>query len=72
MNFLSHENLMDIIVSALNRMDERLTGHGERVAYYMMLLLEQDPRFSFHEICKITWLILLHDIGSFQKIVFYR
>lgn len=68
MNFLSHENLMDIIVSALNRMDERLTGHGERVAYYMMLLLEQDPRFSFHEICKITWLILLHDIGSFQKI----
>lgn len=68
MQKLTSENLQDIIVRSLNHMDSRLTGHGERVAYGTLLMLEQDSRFSYDDICKITWTVLLHDIGSFHKI----
>jgi len=66
MKDISLESLLDIIVDSLNRMDERLTGHGERVAYGMLHLLRDDSRFSHDDVCKLTWLMLLHDIGNFQ------
>lgn len=66
MKDISLESLLDIIVDSLNRMDERLTGHGERVAYGMLHLLREDSRFSHDDVCKLTWLMLLHDIGNFQ------
>ncbi len=68
MKDISLENLMDIIVRSLNQMDAQLTGHGERVAYCMVHLLEKNPQFSDEEICKITWIVLLHDIGNFHDI----
>ena len=66
MEQLSFEHMLDIIIQTLNRLDVRLTGHGERVAFGMLHLLEQDPRFPYEEVCKITLTSLLHDIGSFQ------
>lgn len=68
MKELSLENLLDIIVNSLNQMDSQLTGHGERIAYCIMQLLERSPGFTDEEICKITWIVLLHDIGNFHDI----
>lgn len=67
MDSLTFEQLQEIIVCALNRMDRRLTGHGERIAYGVMRLLEGDPRCSPEETAKIIWTALLHDIGNFQN-----
>ncbi len=65
MREVSLENLLNIVVASLNKMDKRLTGHGERVAYDMLLI--DDPRFSRDDVCKLTWTVLLHDIGNFRQ-----
>lgn len=67
MKELTIENLQDIIVHTLNHIDRRLTGHGERVAYGTLLMLEEDPRFSYTETCKILWTVLFHDIGILHR-----
>ncbi len=59
------ENLLHIVVDSLNRMDSRLTGHGERVAYGMLLL--QSPGFTQEERSRLLWTVLFHDIGSFRR-----
>lgn len=64
---LSNESLYEIITRSLNRMNDLLVGHGERVAYGVMRLLEQDGRFSENEIGQIVWTVLFHDVGSFRK-----
>lgn len=64
---LSNESLYEIITRSLNRMNDLLVGHGERVAYGVMCFLEQDGRFSENEIGQIVWTVLFHDIGSFRK-----
>lgn len=67
MKELTIENLQDIIVHTLNHIDRRLTGHGERVAYGTLLMLEEEPGFSYIETCKILWTVLFHDIGILHK-----
>lgn len=64
---LSNEDLYEIITRSLNRVNDLVVGHGERVAYAVMRLLEQDGRFSDEEIGQIVWTVLFHDIGSFRK-----
>jgi len=59
------ENLLNIVVDSLNRMDSRLTGHGERVAYGMLLL--GSPGFTPEERSRMLWTVLFHDIGSFRR-----
>jgi len=59
------ENLLQIVVDSLNRMDSRLTGHGERVAYGMLLL--KSPGFTPEELSQMLWTVLFHDIGSFRR-----
>jgi len=47
-------------------MDSRLAGHGERVAYGMLLL---DPsEFAPEEQSRMLWTVLFHDIGNFRHI----
>jgi len=65
MREVSLENLLNIVVASLNKMDKRLTGHGERVAYDMLLI--DAPGFSRDDLCKLTWTVLLHDIGNFRQ-----
>lgn len=64
---LSNESLYEIITRSLNRINDLLVGHGERVAYGVMRLLEQDGRFSEEEIGQIVWTVVFHDVGSFRK-----
>lgn len=64
---LSNENLYEIITRALNHVNDLVVGHGERVAYALMRLMEQDGRFSEEEIGQIAWTVLFHDIGNFRK-----
>ena len=64
---LSNESLYEIITRSLNRINDLLVGHGERVAYVVMRLLEQDGRFSEEEIGQIVWTVVFHDVGSFRK-----
>lgn len=64
---LSNENLYEIITRSLNRVNDLLVGHGERVAYGLMRLMEWDGRFSDEEIGRIIWTVLFHDIGNFRK-----
>ncbi|MGO5027942.1 HD domain-containing phosphohydrolase [Candidatus Agathobaculum pullicola] len=64
---LPNEDLYEVIIRSLNRVNDLLVGHGERVAYSVMRLLEQDGRFSEEEISKIVWTVLFHDIGNFRK-----
>ncbi len=59
------ENLLRIIVDSLSRMDSRLAGHGERVAYGMLLL--NPPGFTLEEQSRMLWTVLFHDIGSFRR-----
>ncbi len=59
------DNLLHIIVDSLNCMDSRLTGHGERVAYGMLLL--SSPEFTPEEQSRMLWTVLFHDIGSFRR-----
>ncbi len=60
------ENLLRIIVDSLSRMDSRLAGHGERVAYGMLLLTP--PGFTPEEQSRMLWTVLFHDIGSFRRL----
>lgn len=64
---LSNQNLYEIITRSLNRVNDLLVGHGERVAYAVMRLLQQDKRFSEEEIDQIVWTVIFHDIGNFRK-----
>ena len=58
------ENLLHIVVDSLSRMDSRLAGHGERVAYGMLLL--HAPGFTPEELSHMLWTVLFHDIGNFR------
>ena len=64
---ITFKNLLHMIISSLDYMDESLAGHSTRVAYDMMSLLKNDSRFTYEEICKITWSSLFHDIGMLEK-----
>lgn len=61
-------NTPEISVDAMNRMSKRLVGHGERVAYMLMQILESDPNFDEEALCRLVWTILFHDIGLFHEI----
>ena len=61
-NNITFKNLLQIIITSLDYMDESLAGHSTRIAYNMMSFLKNDSRFTYEEICKITWSSLFHDI----------
>lgn len=66
-NNITFKNLLQLIITSLDYMDESLAGHSTRIAYNMMSFLKNDPRFTYEEICKITWSSLFHDIGMLEK-----
>lgn len=66
-NNITFNNLLQLIITSLDYMDESLAGHSTRIAYNMMSFLKNDSRFTYEEICKITWSSLFHDIGMLEK-----
>lgn len=67
MLIMTNENLFEVITRALNRINNSLAGHSERVAFQMMRMMEQCGRFTPDEICQAGWVALFHNIGNFRK-----
>ena len=60
-------NIIDVLRHAFEYHDPRLINHGERVAYILMKLLEDNPSFTDQEKQDIFMLGLLHDIGAYKE-----
>ena len=67
MEVIPFNNILKIIIGSLNRIDNNLIGHGERVAYALLRLMEREKCFSRDEIGKISLIVLMHDIGGWEK-----
>lgn len=67
METITFQNILRIILGSLNKIDNNLVGHGERVAYVVLRLLEPKRMFSNDELGKIGLIVLLHDIGGWEK-----
>lgn len=67
MNNLKTENLLSIINTTMNYMSKDLIGHCMRVTYNLVCILQDDPRFTYQEVCKIAWTVLYHDIGILEE-----
>ena len=55
-----------VIQRTLDSMDDRLAGHGEKVAYIMYKLLKCHGGYSDEEILRLTTLTVFHDIGVYK------
>lgn len=60
------ERLLKIIKNIFNRLDSRLLGHGERVAYIVYTILNEENKYSTDQIKDAVVLALLHDIGALR------
>lgn len=60
-------NIPELIVDSLSKIDKDLMQHGERVAYAFMEKMKSNSDFSYKEVCRLTWTILFHDIGLFHN-----
>ncbi len=58
-------NVFNMMRRALNTLDYQLMDHGERVAY-MLLCMYEDEDVSNEELVKICHMGMLHDIGAYQ------
>ncbi len=57
--------IFDIFKRALNLLDNRVVGHGERVAYIILKMYERD-NMDKNELLRLCCLSMLHDIGAFK------
>ncbi|MFP3153208.1 HD domain-containing protein [Lachnospiraceae bacterium ZAX-1] len=60
-------NIVDIIRNACRYSNTSRIAHGERVAYILMKMLQQDFEFTEQEKQDIFMLGLLHDVGAYKK-----
>lgn len=63
---VSTAQMLHIAQRALNHVDARLIGHGERVATVVYQILKQHPRLSSEERANLCIMALLHDIGAYK------
>lgn len=66
MKIISSKNVVHIIRRTLNCVDERLIGHGERVAYIVYKILEFEAKLNEKEKIDLCITALLHDIGAYK------
>lgn len=66
MKRISLKDILLVIQKALNSIDNRLLGHGEKVAYIMYKLLRCHGGYTEEEIVRITALAVFHDIGAYK------
>lgn len=66
MKIISSKNVVHIIRRTLNCVDERLIGHGERVAYIVYKMLELEAKLNEKEKIDLCITALLHDIGAYK------
>lgn len=66
MKRITLKDVVRVIQRTLDYMDDRLAGHGEKVAYIMYKLLKCHGGYSDEEILRITTLAVFHDIGVYK------
>lgn len=66
MKRITLKDIVMIIQRTLDSMDDRLAGHGEKVAYIMYKLLKCHGGYNDEEILRITTLAVFHDIGVYK------
>ncbi|MBU9743247.1 HD domain-containing phosphohydrolase [Diplocloster agilis] len=66
MTELSGRHIHNIVRRALNRVDDRLVDHGERVAYLVMHMLLEEGSCDARTIRNVSFVALLHDIGAYK------
>ncbi len=63
---ISNKNVINILRRALNAIDYRLVEHGERVAYVLYKILQEEGTFSQEEMIEMCMVAFLHDIGAYK------
>ena len=58
--------MVSVIKKVLGYLDIRLVSHGERVAYILLKMLEQENLYTKEEIRDLVFLGLVHDIGAYK------
>ena len=66
MKRITLKEIVMVIQRTLDSMDDRLAGHGEKVAYIMYNLLKCHGGYSDEEILRLTTLTVFHDIGVYK------
>lgn len=66
MKIISARDAVHLVRDTLKRVDPRLVDHGERVAYILMKMLADDPRYTRRELESICILGIFHDIGAYK------
>lgn len=63
---MEQKDVISIIRKTLNLVDSRLVDHGERVAYIILKMLQNDNTLSKSQLQKICLLAMLHDVGAYK------
>lgn len=66
MKRITLKDIVIIVQRTLDSVDDRLEGHGEKVAYIMYKLLKCHGGYSDEEILRMTTLAVFHDIGVYK------
>lgn len=66
MKRITLKDIVIVIQRTLDSMDDRLAGHGEKVAYIMYKLLKFHGGYSDEEILRMITLAVFHDIGVYK------
>ncbi|MEG2852223.1 MAG: phosphohydrolase, partial [Hydrogenoanaerobacterium sp.] len=63
---IKSKDVISIICKTLNKVDERLVNHGERVAYVIYKMLKYEGGFSKAFMDRVGLLAVMHDIGAYK------
>lgn len=66
MNPINTQNIISILIRALNSIDARLVNHGTRVAYIAYKIMCMSGDYSEREKKELMVLAMLHDIGAYK------
>ncbi|MEG0830217.1 MAG: HD domain-containing protein [Anaerovoracaceae bacterium] len=66
MVIIDSENIFGIIGRTLGYVNDSLLNHGERVAYMVLKMMEEDGRYSKETIRSGAFLAAFHDIGAYK------
>ncbi len=59
-------DVFNMLRRALNTLNYQLMDHGERIAYLLLNMYEQEENYTEEQLVKITYLGIFHDIGAYQ------
>jgi len=63
---LNLNQVLEILLRALDHIDVRLVDHGHRVAYTVYKMMQADGSYSEEDMREISIVAALHDIGAYK------